>query len=110
MKQSVDQMIQWFITLDYASKHKKIVDMLDKLQNIWGVIEEFRSLVQMSDTVPESTLNMIYTTIIKTANQIQKDSYDIQIQKIGNIKTTINNIQSQEREEKENTEEILNQL
>jgi hypothetical protein len=64
----------------------------------------------MSDTVPESTLNMIYTTIIKTANQIQKDSYDIQIQKIGNIKTTINNIQSQEREEKENTEEILNQL
>lgn len=110
MRQSVDQMIQWFITLDYASKYKKIVDILDKLQNIWGVIEEFRSLVQMSDTVPESTLNMIYTTIIKTANQIQKDTYDTQIQKISNIKAKINNIQSQEREERKNTEEILNQL
>jgi hypothetical protein len=64
----------------------------------------------MSDTVPESTLNMIYTTIIKTANQIQKDTYDTQIQKISNIKAKINNIQSQEREERKNTEEILNQL
>lgn len=103
-------LISTFQTLPYQQKITKIQYMLQSLQEVGGIISELNKLIQINPKPAEEILDMIYTTIIQTADQIQQQLHDSKIKEFENIRAQLDKIRHQEQSESTDHDDILSKI
>ena len=110
MSNQTQNFINNFITLPHADKVSKVTTMLEALKDVWGVIWELRNMIQITPDPEDQLLNMVYKTIMETADEIEKKIHDTKMKEFYQIKQNIQNIQDKEKAEQEDTDAMLQQL
>lgn len=110
MSPSSIKLITNFKSLSYDAKLQKVKTMLDALQEVWGILAEFKKLIQINNRPENTIIEMIYVTIIQTADQIQQQIHDSKMQEFVDIRQALDKIKVQEKADQWNTDDILDQL
>lgn len=104
-----DLAISSFSKLTYDQKKEKVVTMLEMLKEDGNIFEDLWNLVNISDNVSESILDMIFQVITKAMYTVKEEEMENALEKLESMKNRVSNLQSQGREEEE-ADEILSKL
>lgn len=107
MQTTYDQSIIIFSKMKYEDKKKKVISMLEILKEKWNIFDDFWNLVNITENVSESILEMIYQIIVKAMFSIKSEEMEKALVKLEWIKTKIEDIKQKEENEKNNSDKLL---
>lgn len=104
-----DVAITSFSKLTYDQKKEKVITMLEMLKEDGNIFEDLWNLVNISETVSESILDMIFQVITKAMYTVKEEEMENALEKLETMKNKVSNLQTQWREEEE-ADELLSRL
>ncbi len=107
---NIDKLVNDFSILPYDEQHEKVVFMLEGLQEAGDKFRELLTLIKTTAHVDASILLDVYTAVMLFGAEIQEAETNQAKDRFTQIKVRLQSIHDQEMQEKNDADDILNQL
>ena len=105
----VQNKIVTFEKLDYKQKYDTVLSMLEVLKEWDDMFSDFYDLLlSLKEETSENLLITIYSLIVSTINEVEKENKEKEYKKLEKMKEKLKKLQ--EMEEKEKTDEDLDKM
>lgn len=110
MKKSRQQYVESFKKLDYQAKYDKVQNLLLEYKYDWNVFDDLYKNFSTVKNIEEWLLVEIYETILMIFEDVAGKKQKKAQEKLDKIKEKMDEYKKIEEKEKEDADEILNQL
>ena len=111
---SYEEYLNKFNNMDYESKKKKIINMLDVIREDGNVFQDIWKLITNIDNIWEWFIDIAFKIIAKSMYSIKEDQIEESISEMERLKSKLENLKEQETKEKaqesNEADELLNKI